>query len=832
MQTKLYIRYFTLTVVYLLVINNCYSKTSPIDSTTPDSSDYPVITKVLPASKNGPEKKVEYAAEDSIELDNAKQILYLYGLAKVTYGDMVIEADKIIIHLESNEVHAFAKTDSLGKVIEKVKFKDAEQFFLAPRIDYNFKTQKGKIIEIYTQEGELHLHAEKAKKMPDNSIFVRRGKITTCDHEDPHFYFSASKLKMIPGKVMVAGPTHLVIRDLHTPIWLPFGIFPNNAEKQSGIIIPSQGSNNGKAGISDFGFHWAMNDYLHLEFLGSVLFGGTFLSSVNAQYKKKYKYGGSLGLKYNNTIKGIPGTLGHSIQKDYNLNWQHTQDPKAHPKSRFTVGINAKTGSFNQTQLISHSNASSFVQGANNSQLGWSWTEGWGNLSINSRMDQNFTTSTISITAPSLNLNVRNQKIYKSLQISGNLSLQNSISVADSLFNQQWKDVMKNGLKASTTIDIGRSFSIPLPVLKYFKFSMPSFTINGYANSKFITKDIVSDTIQTNVIRKVKGSYDFRWGNFGVNTKIYGLYRMKQHFLVNAFRHTITPSVTMSYTPDFYIDKQDVNRSYVDPTTGETVDYSIYENKNYSIHSPTAAKSWRMSYSLRNNLQAKVRSRSDTTNTYKKVNLINNFDLSGSYDFLAEQFKWSDFSLNFSTNPGFLKNLNASATFTPYDVDSIGTKINTLLWDKQKQVGRLTNLRVQTIIALKRKMFNNTNSRSNAAASIFDWNMNVSYTFNYRQTGITDPTIDNTVQLSGSVVLSKNWNFSYSAPLKIQELTLDPLQTNISIVRKLHCWEMLITWFPLHEANTAQYTLTIRPKSGILADLKYEKKRSSGTSTF
>lgn len=803
---------------------NADSSSAVVDTNLLSSTD----TTSLPLSKNGPETKVKYTASDSIELDNEKQILHLYGNAKVNYGEMNIEADRIIIYLETNKVSAFGKKDSTGKIIEKVRFQDGEEFFLAPEMSYNFKTQKGKIRQIYTQEGDLHLHAKQAKKMPDNSIFVKNGKITTCDHEDPHFYFSASKLKVIPQKVMVAGPTHLVIRDFHTPFWVPFGIFPNNKEKQSGVIIPSQSSLGGQAGISDFGYHWAVNDFLHLEFLSSIYFGGTYHLSGDAQYIKKYKFKGNVQIKHLNTISGIQGITGHSITKDYEANWNHSQDSKAHPKSRFTASVNAKTRTYNQTQLLTQDNVSTRVQAANSSRLGWTWNEKWGAFNVASGLNQNLTDQTITVNAPTASFNVTQQTLFKNLNISGNVNLVNTVTAHDTAFVDKWQELLKNGAKATTTFSIGRNFAIPLPIIKYFKFTMPSLTVHGYANSKYINKEIVDSMVQDSVVKKIKLSYDFSLGNFGVNTNIYGIYKLKEGLFFKAFRHTIKPEVTMFYTPNFYIDAQDINRSYIDPTSGEEVTYSIYENRNYSVHSPTSNESWRLNYSLAQNLQAKMRTMKDTVASYKIINLITGLNLNGSYDFLAEEFKWSDATITLNTNPGFLKTLNFSTTISPYALDSAGTRINTLLWDSLKQVGRLTRFEAKTRIALKKALFV---KKKKDDPSVFKWNTDIGYTFRYEKPGNDDATLTNVLSLSGAVTLTENWKFSYRAPVRILQRDLDPRTTNISIVRKLHCWEMLVTWFPISMDNKAQYTFTIRPKSGLLADLKYEKKRSQ-TSLF
>ena len=806
---------------HLLLINNAFSKTLAPDSLsteiTGDTATTDSNSITLPISENGPETVVVYTAKDSIRLDNKNRILHLFGDAEVTYGQMLIQADRITILLDSNKVFAYAKRDSLGQIEKKVHFQDGDQFFDAPEMRYNYKTKKGKIIDITTQEGELYLLAEKAKKMPDNSIFVKKGKITTCDHPDPHFYFQASKLKVVPQKVMVAGPTHLVIRDLHTPIWVPFGIFPNNSEKQSGVIIPSQGAVQGQTGIQDFGYHWAASELIHFEALGSIYFGGTYRTTVKTDYKVNYKFDGNITFLHNNTVTGVKGLSDYRVTKDYNLIWNHKQDPKAHPKSNLSIGINAKTATFNQTQVLNHSTASSIVQGANTSQIRWDWREKWGTFTVNSNLNQNFTLEQTTIKAPSMTLNVRNQKLYKQLQISGNVAFENTVTEYDSAFNSQIWDKMRNGLRATTIIDFGRSY----PLFKYLQVSLPNLTVNGYMNSKYITRQASTDSVQESVVRNLRGAYDIRLGNFGLTTKIYGLYKFKKGMYIEGFRHTVTPSANLTYTPDFYLDHQNIVRTYIDPSTGKEVEYSIFENRNYSVHAPAAAQALLLNYNLRNNLQSKVRDRNDSTETYKKVNVINNFDIGGNYNFLAEEFKWSDLTVNFNTNPGFLKNVNASATISPYYFDdSLNTVVDSLMW-KDNKIGRLTNFSVGTNIAIKKSQFvKEKPTRAGGNPRTFDWTLNVSYTFRYTNPGITDPSTNNSVGINGNVNLTENWSFSYNFPFNVKALELSKV-SSINLTRKLHCWEFVVNWLPFSEL--ANYTFTIRPRAGILSDLKYEK---------
>lgn len=821
LQAKLYIRTFFFTLLLTLVINNCFSKTfdgnalevnkKPSDS---DSSSKDTSTIKLPTSENGPEQPVNYSARDSIELDNVKKVIHLYGKAKVIYGKMTVEADKIIIYLDKNEVQAFGLRDNIGKLIEPVKFKDGDDFFDCPEMAYNFKSKKGKIIDIYTKEGDLHLHAQKAKRMPDESIFVKKGKITTCDHPEPHFYFEASKLKVIPEKVMVAGFTHLVIRDLHTPLFVPFGIFPNNKQKQSGVIIPSQGSDNGQTGFTDLGYHWAINDYVHSELLGSLFFGGTFRTNLTTTYSKKYKYTGDISLKHNNVVTGTKGLSNYKVQKDYNLVWNHRQDIKAHPKNNFSAGINLQSSSYRNTQQLTHTTAATSVQGANISQLKFDRREKWGTISVNSTFNQNFQTKKTTLNAPGITLNVRNQKLIGALQMSGSANFVNTVTADDSAFWEQFNDKLKNGLKATTVLDFGRSYKL----LKYFNLTLPNLTVNGYLNSKYINKTFEGDTLRTDVIKRAKASYDMKLGNFGLNTKVYGVFEFKDGMKIKGFRHTMTPGVTFSYSPDFFIESQDIKRTYFDSVYAKQVEYSIYENTNYSVYTPSATEQLNLNYSLMNNLQAKVRQGADSSDTYKKVNVLNNFDINGSYNFLADSMNWSDVNVNLNTNPGFLKNLNVRAVLSPYDIDSLGQKKNVLLW-KNNSIGKWTYLGVGTNITLSRKDFLPKGIPS-TQTGVFNWLLNVTYTFDYRPYS-TGSQLNNTLTLAGNVTLTKNWSFQFNAPYNFQTNTISKI-SSVSFVRQIHCWEILLNWLPF--SDRANYTFTIRPKAGILSDLKWEKK--------
>lgn len=808
-----------------LLINNGFSKTFNNDSIqvpdslkiSGDSSNTIIKTK---SSPNAPETIVKYFARDSIVMDNIKNVVYLYSEAKVEYGEMIVNADTIIIYLDKNEVYAKGGLDSLGKR-KKVHFQDGDQSFDAPEMAYNFDSKKGRIYDIVTEESEMYLHAKIAKRSPSEDIYVQKGKITTCDAEDPHFYFEAEKLKVKPGKYIVVGPTHLVIRNVHTPLWVPFGIFPNNATRQSGILIPGPASDRGQQGLRELGYHWAINDYVHATLLTDVFFSGLFRANLRFDYKRLYKYNGELALNYNRNPSGIVGLSNFSTTEDYEFIWKYNQDSKANPKTRFNVNITARTATFNKTQNQNITTSYNSVQSYNRSNVSWGLNESWGSFQSTADFNQDFARKQITMKAPNLNLRFNNKRIIGNLQFRTTIDARNEVTSGDSTFFQQ--DIftkMNNGGRINTVFDFGKSYR----VLKYINMTLPSLTVNGYVNYKTIRQTSTSKGIVRDTVPELRGAYDMSLGNFRFNTKIFGTYTFKEGMYVKGLRHTIDPTVSLTWNPDFFIDAQDVNRILRD-SIGENIgEYSIYQN---SMYRPTASRALSANFSLNNVLQGKVKEKKDSTYSYKKINIIQALNATSRYNFLADSLKWDDIRLNLNANPGFLKNFNIDAVINPYEKDSLGNSVNRLLW-KKNQIGRLVNFNIRSTAGISRKTFIPKQFRESVLKDGFNWTMNISYTFSYRKPN-EEVTLNNSLETNGNVEFNNKWGFSYRLPIDIETFNISQ-NTSLSFRRDLHCWEMTVDWLPFN--NNVNYTFTIRPKAGMLSDLKYEKRNQGNTSLF
>lgn len=821
--TKLNITSRILAIVLGLLINNCFSKTLLTDSTNLiflDSNDtasgLPLDSQYInETAKGAPDFPVKYTAKDSIDFDNTNQIVYLFGEAKVEYGKISLEADYIKVYISKNEVHAFCKRDSISGVItKKVVFTDDGDSFEAPEMKYNFNSRKGRIIQATTQEGEMHLLSDVGKKMPNNEIFLKKGKITTCDAEHPHFYFESRKLKVIPGKKIIVGPTNLIIREIRTPLWVPFGVFPNNQTKKSGLLIPGYDQRGGSFGLDQLGYHWAINDYIHAELLSSFYFSGRTLLSGELNYKKRYKYDGKLKLDYTKSVEGIPDIKNYKVTQNYKLLWTFNQNPKAHPKSKFGIRIDAKSPTFNQTQNLNTTTALTTTQGQNTSQIRWGWTDKKWSLNTISTLNQNFAEERVNITLPSLNLSVR--PIKKGIfTFGGSAEAKNKVTAGDStFFTQRTLNDFQNGAKANINMRISKRIS----VLKYLNLTLPSISWNSYLMTEEIYRVQADAGLSNDSVDKYNYAYDFSVGNVGLNTKIFGTYKFKEGSYIKGFRHTITPSANITYRPDFFIDAQNINYTVFDSVTEKNYEYSKYAGQLYS---PNARKGASVSFSLDQNLQSKVKDKTDSTGLkYKKINIINAFRINSSYNFLSDSMNWSNVSISLNTAPLFLKNLNISGTISPYEMDENGFVFDSLMW-KAGEIGRVTSFYVQTKISLTRNMLTKLLfNLKDVPKDDFGWKVDIDYQYRYTKPGL-EATIRQTFGLRGKVQLTQKTDFNYFLPINLETRKF-ARNGYFNITRDLHCWVMTLNYLPFYE--NLNFSFLIQPKSAMLRDIKLDRK--------
>lgn len=798
-------------------------------------------TKVIVKKKSNNQKiddPINYTSTDSVYFDIANKKVFLYGNAIVKYKDINLEAEYIELDLENNIVFAEGKPDSSGMLKGNPHFKQGNEEYDAKKIRYNFKTKKGIISGVITEQSGGYLHSERTKRLANGDICIKDGKFTTCDLEHPHYYIDLTKAKVIPNEKIVSGPAYLVIEDVPLPIGIPFGFFPDNKKHSSGIIIPEYGEEENRGFfLKQGGYYLALNDYVHFKLLGDIYSHGSWGTSLNSQYKKRYKFTGNFNVAYQ-SIK----ILDNDIPKNtYWLNWTHQQDAKAHPSSTFSANVNMGSSTYNKYNSIHTSN-----QLASTMQSSISYSKRWKNFNYTANLNhsQNTLDSTMTLTLPQMSFNMnrmypfkRKNKIgktrwYEKIGVSYNSNLKNTFTVhEDSIFNPLIYKNFKNGIKHSVPI------SASLKAFKHFTFN-PSF---AYTERWYLqtVERFWNDTANKADIRNINGFK--RAGDYTVSaplsTKLYGMYMLK-HGPVRAIRHVITPTVSFSYRPDFSKDKWKYYYDYRTDTLGNTRQYSIFERGIYG--GPPSGKYGSVNFNLGNNLETKVRNRKDTITGTKKIMLLESLSFNGSYNLAADSLNWSKFSVSGRTNILKFLNLTFNAVVDPYALNKNGVIVNKFVWDENKKIGRLTDVNVSSGFRfapkqntkkskIKSEAFKSSLILAGLGEEYEDyyvdfnipWTLSVNYSYRYSKPAF-EKTITQTINFSGDVNLTGKWKIGYRSGYDLDKK--DFTYTSIDIYRDLHCWEMSFNWIPYGFYKS--YNFKINVKASILQDLKYNKRRS------
>ena len=628
---------------------------------------------------------VIYEASDSIVFTK-EGYAHLYGEGKVNYQNIELTSAVITMNMDSSTVYATGVTDTAGVETGSPIFKDGETPYESKIMRYNFKTKKGFINSIVTQQGEGYVTSEEGKKGANDEIYMRHGKYTTCDnHEHPHFYLRLSMAKVRPKKNVVFGPAQLVVEDVPLPIAVPFGFFPFNSSYSSGFIMPTYGDEMNRGFyLRDGGYYFAISDQMDLKVLGEIFTKGSWGLSAASNYNKRYKFSGSFNASYLVTKTGEKNMPDYSVSKDFRIQWSHRQDAKANPNSSFSASVNFATSSYDRSSLSSLYNPQQYSQNTKASSVSYSrnFPEIGLNISGAFNITQNTRNSALSMTLPDVNISLNriypfkrkkaagDERWYEKISLQYTGSITNSISTKDNLLFKtpltQWQNGMQHKIPVSATFNLFKYINI-VPSFNYTERWYLRKVKQSYDASPTSRDHVKRDTI--NGFNRL---YDYNL-SLQMNTKLYGMYKplfMKSKEL--QIRHVFTPTVSYTYTPDFGKSRYGYYDTYTyTDEDGEvrTVEYSPYEGAVYGY--PGKNMSQNISFSIDNNIEMKMKSDKDTTG-YKKISLIDQLGASLSYDIANK--KWSDLSMNlrlkFPNNYTF--NMNARFATYAYEFDENG----------------------------------------------------------------------------------------------------------------------------------------------------------------
>ena len=639
--------------------------------------------------KSGIDSPVEYSAKDSLTYNASTSQARLYGDSKVKYQNMDLASEKIFMSLDSNIVHAEGRLDSTTQqTIGSPVFKMGSDEYQTGPMSFNFKSKKGLIKDVYTQQDEGFLTSELSKRGPDGEMYLQHGRYTTCDDPHPDFYLALSRAKVRPGKDVVFGPAYLVVADVPLPLAVPYGFFPFTKSYSSGLIMPTYGDEMNKGFyLRDGGYYFAISDKMDLKLLGEIYTKGSWGVTATSNYRKRYRYNGSFLVSYQNSVTGDKNMPDYAKTTDFKLTWNHSQDAKAHPVRSFTARVNYASQSYEQNNLTSMYNPQTRTQSTRTSAVGFntSFSSLGMSLSSSANLSQNMRDTTLSIELPTLSITIAQfypfkrkkaagqQRWYEKISMSytGNFKNQINNVKEDRIMHTSLAKDWQNGMQH--TIPVKATFSL----FGYLNVT-PSFNFNDRTLFRRAEKHWDTDN-QKEVTDTVTGFYNvYDWSmNLTMDTKMYGFYTPSRKLFgdkIQTIRHVVTPTVSFNYAPDFGDSRYGYYKTYT--KTDAQGNVSLVEYSPYDINiyrAPSKGKRGMISFDLKNNLEMKIKSEDDTTG-FKKISLIDELGASMSYNFATDIRPLSDLrtNLRLKLSKSYTLNINANFASYVYEADSVG----------------------------------------------------------------------------------------------------------------------------------------------------------------
>ncbi|WP_460567794.1 putative LPS assembly protein LptD [Flaviaesturariibacter terrae] len=811
-------------------------------------------------SKDSLDGPVHYEAEDSAVILVPEKRIVLYGKTHTTYRDVVLDAPKVELDQKTNILVATGTKDSLGDVVERARMQESDNKFQSDTIRYNFKSQKGLLTNTITQQNEMFIHADVSKKVDANTVFIKGGRFTTCDLDEPHFAFRANKMKIINNKVAVSGPMHPEFEGVPVPIYLPFGYYPLSRGRHSGLIAPQfVATENQGIGLEGLGYYKVLNDYWDATVRVSGYSYGGWRADLTTGYRKRYRYDGNFNLSFLTAKQSFRGDPDYYSQKTFNITWGHRIDQRARPGVTFSANVNA--GSTKYNSLVA-ANLQRNLTNQMTSSI--SYTKNWIGkpymLTLSANHSQNSVNRVINITLPDGNFNVNTiypfqrrdvvgaQKWFEKLGVGYNGSFKNTASFVDTSFSIK---------KLVDTMSWGATHSVPLTI------SLPSlgpvivapgisFQQQWIMARRFLTWNEAKQRVDT-VSQKGLYTATSMAFNLGVNTSVFGTYQFHGSRLL-AIRHTVRPTVSINYSPNL---ARGYYRNYQSDSLGTITNYNIYSAAGQNLYTGFSNIEFGgIGFGIENILEAKWRSKKDSgDNAIKKIHLIDGFGFSSSYNFLADKRKLGNFELHLRSTLFDKVNLNFQGNLSPYGVDPQGRETDAYAWKTGYGLGRVTNMTISLSSQFRSQprdpskksevlpVSNNRITDANVLADqgrLLDYmrrnpsefvDFNIPYdlgldfafnvTRNYKPDYVVERVISSGINYHSSFSLTPKWNFSTFGYYDFGTMKLTALSLNIN--RDLHCWQMSIGLSPL--GSQRFFSISISPKSGLLQNLKINRTR-------
>ena len=811
--------------------------------------------------------KVKRHANGYIKINQKEKKIYMYDGAELYYQDVELKSGIIVLDYKKNEVSAGRIIDSLGNLSQAPFFKQGSDEVYPDSLRFNFKTKKAIIWNSRSDQEGMNVKASATKKQNDSVYYLKNAKITTAlDVDNPEYYIRVRTAKFVPQKKMIAGLSNLYIADVPTPIFLPFAYFPMSKKRETGFIFPTIGENfNRGYFIQNGGYYFVINDNLDLAMLGDYYTNGSYGFRIENNYNKRYKFRGNFSFRYENLINGERGLPGYNKSTIFNLRWSHSKDSKSNPNSRFSSSVNLGTSSYFRESL-NQINTTNFLNNTLSSSISYSRTfpkYPSVNLSLSATHSQNTRTKSVNMTLPSLTASM--ERIYPFVKrnavkkgIFQNINFQYSMR-GDNRINSDDETISQKGLfyGAKSGIQHNIPISTNFKIAKHFNFSLGGNYSEVWTNQTIrkFDYDLLSESIPAQ--DTINGFDRFSKYNYSasVGTTLYGVFNFNKQNRLQSIRHVLNANVSYSNQPGFekYYDE------YIIDAFGNTRTYSRFDGGLYGT--PGNRKSSSVGITLRNTVEAKVKDdEKNDDEDFKKIKILNNLNFTTNYNIVADSLNWSP--VRMSTVVPLFDNklsLNIGATFDPYALnEEKNRKINKFSINNNGPLFRMTSANMNWGYNFSSK--NNKNKERNQQSNIpgmnikkgldedrnslikppeledkkeekstksdlyiteIPWTLNLRHSLTYLNNFQQREISNNSIMASANVGLTPKWNINISSGYDFKNKGIT--YTNLGINRDLDSWEMNISWTPFGYRESWYFFIGV--KSGLLRDLKYDKRR-------
>ena len=851
---------FLLIISFFYGLNIAYSQNSTQKKDTINDSEIKKKPILL--------DNIKYDASDSIIIDQTNNKIILYNNAKIIYGDIELTSGLIELDYKNNIVNAGRISDLSGNLSQYPTFKQGGNIVNPDSIKYNFDNQKALIWNSKSEENGMNILSTLTKKQNDSVYYLKDGKVTTGGNlmgdetEKADYFFKIRKGKLVPGGNIVTGFTNLFVKNVPTPIGLPFAYFPSQQTKDSGFIIPNISDSNQRGySIQNGGYYLPISDFFDLTILGDYYTNGSYGINISSIYRKRYNYNGTFSVRYENLINGERGLPGYGKSTVYNIRWSHSKDSKASPNSSFSASVNFGSSDYFR-QSVNQLNTANFLNNNLSSSISYSKSfpgSAGVRLSLTANMSQNTQSKQVNLNLPTLTLNTarfypfekkgRSKKgLIQNINLQYSSKLENRATFADDL-------LLKKGMFENAKS--GVQHLIPFTTnFKLFKFV--SVSAGGRYQETWTGKTIrFNDFNESNgVVKDTLSGFD-RFATYNYNasitTKIYGIVNFKPEKRIQSIRHTITPSISYSNSPSFeqYYD------TYIIDANGNTAEYTRFQGGLYGT--PPKGYSSSIGISIQNTLEAKVKPKDSTQTELKKINILKNLNISTSYNLAADEFKLSPVRVTAGIDLAKGLSLNTGATFDPYALDENNTRINIFNVKNGGGLLRLTSANVSTQYVLNNNTFKKGQSEEQINESVsgggraddlfgvsqdfsnsnqyeedeeqeevnleryiykLPWSINLAYSLTYNNTRGQNDFSTNSLMISSNLSLTPKWKVGVSSGYDFKQKGFT--YTQLRFDRDLDSWRLNFSWVPF--SQRASWNFFIGIKSGLLSDLKYEKR--------